>query len=108
MEQRDPPARIAHGARGLDIVLDLDAHHLAPRQPHEDRRRGDADGDHGVAQARSEKRRERNGEDQERAGQHGVGDPADQGVDETAAIARQQPERHANAKRNPDRDRAGH
>src|SRR5436305_10358974 len=35
-----------------------------------------SDGDHGVAQARSEKRRERNGEDQERAGQHGVGDPA--------------------------------
>ena len=87
-EQRDAPARVADGARGLDVVLDLDRHHLAARQAHEDRRRRDADRDHGVAEARAEEGRQRDREDQERAGQHRVGDAADQRVDPAADDSR--------------------
>ena len=66
-----------------------------------------ADGDHGVLQRGPEKRRQRDGQDQERDRQHGVGDAADDGVDPAAAVARQQPDRHAEPERDRDRDDAG-
>ena len=95
VEQRDAPARIADGARGLDIVLDLHGHHLPARQAHEDRRGGDADRDHGVAEAGPEERRERDRQNEERDGEHRVGDAREQRVDPAAEIAGDQPERHA-------------
>ena len=107
MEQRDTPTRIADGARGLDVILDFDRHHLPAREAHEDRRRGHANRDHGVAEARPEERRERNGEDQKWHRQHRVGDAREQRIDPPAEIARDQPERHADRNCNRHRDDAG-
>ena len=72
----DAPARIADGARRLDIFLHFDRHHLPARQPHEYRRGGHADGDHGVGKARTEKGGQRDGQDQEGAGEHRIGEAA--------------------------------
>ncbi|PIT04739.1 hypothetical protein TSA1_31300 [Bradyrhizobium nitroreducens] len=106
VRERDPPGRVAECARGLDIVLGLHDQHLATGQADEDRGCRDADCDHGVAEARPEERGERDRQDQERAGQHRIRDPADQRIDETAAIAGEQAERHADAERDRDRDQA--
>ena len=62
-------SRQADRPRALDVILRLDRQHLAACQPDEDRRRRDADGDHRVGQARPQEGGERDGEDQERAGQ---------------------------------------
>ena len=70
-------SRQADRPRALDVVLRLDRQHLAARQPDEDRHRRQADGDHRIGQARAEERGQRDGEDQERAGQQRVGDARD-------------------------------
>ncbi len=70
--QGDAPVRIADGARGFDIVLDLGSNGLPARQADEDRRGGDADGDHRIAEAGAEEGREGDGQDQEWDGEHGI------------------------------------
>ena len=93
--QRDAPRRIADRARGEDEVLGLDRQRLPARQPDEHRRGRDADRDHRVGEARAEKRGQRDREDQERAREHGVGQPRDQHVGPAAGVAREQADRHA-------------
>src|SRR5436190_340596 len=92
MKQRDAPARIAHGARRLDIILDLDAHHLAAGQASEDWRRRDADRDHGVAEAQAQECGEHNRHDHKWAdqlvamGSKGTASGANSASNTTAAI----------------------
>ena len=108
MKQRDAPTRIADRTRGFHVILDLDGHHLTAREPHENRRRRYADGDHRIAEARAEECGKRDRQDEEWAGQHRVGDAADQSIEKAAEISGAQPERHADRKRDADRNHAGH
>ena len=55
--------------RGGDVVLGADDEGLRAGDADEDRHRRDADGDHGVLQARPQERGERDGQHQERTGQ---------------------------------------
>ena len=104
--ERDAPRRIADRARGEDEILGLDRHRLPARQADEHRRGRDADRDHRVGEARAEERRQRDREDQERAREHGVGQPRDQHVDPAAGVAREQADGHADRQRDQHRDHA--
>ena len=55
----------------------------------------DADGDHRIAEARPQEGGQRDRKNEKRAGQHGIGDAADQRIDEAADIACDQADRHA-------------
>ena len=79
-------------ARGLDIVFDLYRHHLSARQAHEDRRRRNADRDHGIAEAWPQKSGERDGKNEKGTGQHRIGDAAEERVNEAAQITGDQPD----------------
>ena len=104
MNERDSPMRVADRTRGLDIVLDLHGHHLGARQPNEYRRRRNADCDHRIAEARPQEGGEGNGKNEKRARQNGIGDAAEQRIDEAAHIAADYAYRHADQKRDRDRD----
>ena len=106
MAQRNAVDRIADRPCRLDIILGLDRQSLAAGQPHKNRRRGNADGNHRIAQTRAQKGSQSNGQNEEGAGQHRVGETADQHIGPAAAIARDQAERHADQQRNANRDHA--
>src|SRR5499426_1045588 len=104
MNERDSPMRVADRTRGLDIILDLHGHHLGARQPYEYWRRRNADCDHRIAEARPQEGGERNGKNEKRARQNGIGDAPEQRIDEATHIAGNYAYRHADQKRDRDRD----
>src|SRR5262249_53993452 len=106
MNERDPPMRVADGPRGLDIVLDLHGHHLGARQPYEYWRGRNADRDHRITEAGAQEGGERDSKNEKRARQNGIGDAAEQRIDEAAHVAGDYAYRHADQKRDRDRDDA--
>ena len=93
----------ADGDRSADEILLPQLEHAAAHEPRERRHEAHGDGDDEARDARPDRGRDRDGEDEARHRQQEIDEPGDDAVDASAEIAGDAPERDADERGDEDR-----